>query len=237
MWSNNLDHQLKLKMCSHYEPVTDSSRLNAFFGVATGTLSFKNQLWPGLMGPFIRLSAGEPSVEMLPSRELRAGAFGLIPVWSKDAMISRRTYNARSETVHEKPSYRDAWRLARHCIIPAEAIYEPDWRNGKAVATRISRTDGRPMGIAGLWACWRQPDGEVLLSYTMLTINADDHSVMRNFHKPGEEKRMVVVLDDSDYDAWLSVPAASSKDYLRQFPADSLSFSILSRPRDKEAPP
>ena len=126
------------------------------------------------------------------------GSFGLIPHWAKDTTISRNTYNSRSETVHEKPSYRDAWRLARHCIIPAEAIYEPDWRSGRAVPTRISRADGKPMGIAGLWSVWKNPGGETTYSYTMLTINADQHPFMRQFHKPDDEKRSVVILQEQD---------------------------------------
>jgi len=124
--------------------------------------------------------------------------------------------------VHEKPSYRDAWRLARHCIIPAEAIFEPDWRSGKAIPTRITRADSNPMGIAGLWSAWKSPTGNVIHSYTMLTINADDHPFMQQFHKPDDEKRMVVILNEGDYDAWLKAPAAASRGFLRQFPADNL---------------
>ena len=105
-------------------------------------------VWPGYASTFIRRP-----------KEAAAGDFGLIPHWAKDEKGARRTYNARTETVAEKPSFRDAWRLVRHCIIPAEAIYEPDWRTGKAVATRIERADGRPMGIAGLWTGWNGPDG------------------------------------------------------------------------------
>lgn len=56
----------------------------------------------------------------------------------------------------------------------------------------------------------------------MLTINADDHSFMRQFHKPEDEKRMVVILPESHYDDWLQASAANSRDYLRQFPADEL---------------
>lgn len=111
-----------------------------------------------------------------PARELLVGSFGLIPHWTKDDLIARRTYNARTETVHEKPSFRDAWRQSHHYIIPAEAIYEPDWRSGRAVPTRITRADGKPMGIAGLWATKRNPSGDVIYSYTKLTINADQHA-------------------------------------------------------------
>jgi putative SOS response-associated peptidase YedK len=67
-------------------------------------------------------------------------------------------------TVAEKTSFRDAWKHAQHCIIPAESIYEPDWRSGKAVSTKIERADGAPMGIAGLWSTWKSPKGELVHS-------------------------------------------------------------------------
>lgn len=210
-------------MCSHYDPQTDPARLRTYFGVDDLPLGLKPSLWPGYHGPFVRKHEyADVGDDAVPFRELMVGSFGLIPHWSKDATIARRTYNARSETVHEKPSFRDAWKLARHCIIPAEAIFEPDWRSGKAVATRITRADGKPMGIAGLWSAWRSPNGELIHSYTMLTINADDHPFMRQYHKPEDEKRMVSILDESDYDAWLRAPATESRSFLRQFPADKL---------------
>lgn len=210
-------------MCSHYDPQTDPARLRAHFGVDDLPLGLKQSLWPGYFGPFVRKHEhADVGDDAVPFRELLVGSFGLIPHWSKDATIARRTYNARSETAHEKPSYRDAWKLSRHCIIPAEAIYEPDWRSGKAVPTRISRADGKPMGIAGLWSHWRNPEGELIYSYTMLTINADDHPFMRQYHKPEDEKRMVVILDELDYDVWLEAPPAESRDFLRQFPAEYL---------------
>jgi putative SOS response-associated peptidase YedK len=86
-------------------------------------------VWPSYTGLFIR----HPKVKqhgdgIAPWREAMSGSFGLVPHWAKDTSLAKRTYNARSETVATKPSYRDAWRLGRRCIIPAEAIYEPDWR-------------------------------------------------------------------------------------------------------------
>lgn len=78
------------------------------------------------------------------------------------------------------------------------------------------------MGIAGLWAAWKNPSGELIHSYTMLTINADDHPFMRQYHKPDDEKRMIVILNEDAYDAWLQASATESRDFLRQFPPDSL---------------
>lgn len=56
---------------------------------------------------------------------------------------------------------------------------------------------------AGLWRSWDEPDGSVAHSFTQLTINADDHPLMRRFHKPDDEKRSLVIVAQADYDDWL----------------------------------
>jgi len=215
-------------MCSHYDPVIDKSILRAYFGIDSYVLTLKASLWPGYIGPFIRQHKfADVGDEAVLFRELMTGSFGLIPHWSKDDKIARRTYNARSETAHETPSFRDVWKQSRRCIIPADAIFEPDWRSGKAIGTRIVRTDGKPMGIAGLWSGWKNPkNGEIVRSFTMLTVNADDHSFMRNYHKPEDEKRMVVILQEDEYDDWLKATPADARDFLRQFPAEMMEVSI-----------
>ena len=78
------------------------------------------------------------------------------------------------------------------------------------------------MCIAGLWERWRSPDGEDVFSYSMLTVNADDHAFMKNYHKPNDEKRMVVVLPNGLIDDWLKAPAEQSMEFMRQYPADRL---------------
>ena len=198
-------------MCAHYHSVTDPTKLRQYFDVDAPTDSAKSDVWPGYSSVFIRrhphADAGD---EAVPNREAVVGRFGLIPHWSKDDKISRHTYNARSETVMEKPSFRDAWRKSQHCIIPAAGIYEPDWRSGKAVATCVEAHNGEPLGIAGLWSTWRSPTGEIVSSFTMLTINADSHPLMRNFHRPEDEKRMVVILSPDYFDEWLSAEPEQS---------------------------
>lgn len=180
-------------------------------------------VWPTYEAPFIRRPPeADVGDEAVPGREVLFGQFGLLPHWAKDEKLGRRTFNARSETAASLPSFRDAWRKGHRCIIPADAFFEPDWRSGKAVATRIARADGEPMGIAGLWSWWKAPSGKPVHSFTMLTINADEHALMRNFHKPGDEKRMVVILPTGSYDDWLTVPPAQTPEFLRQYPADML---------------
>lgn len=210
-------------MCSHYQAVKESERFIRHFGVEPPQDIGKTDLWPGYAGPFIRRHPhAEVGDEAVPPREALHGLFGLVPHWSPDVKITRYTYNARSETVASKPSFREAWKKGLHCIIPAEAIFEPDWRSGKPIPTRIARADGHPMGIAGLWSAWKSPQGDVIHSYTMLTIGAADHALMRLFHKPNDEKRMVVILSDDQYDNWLQAPPARSMEFLRRYPAGSL---------------
>ena len=212
-------------MCSHYQGLKEAQRYERSFGVRPPAEPGKHDLWPGYLGSFIRR---HPHADMgddaVPELEALNGLFGLVPHWATDTKLTKHTYNARSETVAEKPSFRDAWQRGQHCIIPADAIYEPDWRSGKAVATRVECADGEPMGIAGLWSCWKSPQGDVY-SYTMLTINADAHPLMRQFHKPADEKRMVVILQPQQYAGWLAAPANSSMGFMAPYPADLLTVS------------
>lgn len=199
-------------MCSHYE-APDAARIEQAFGIP-GPADAQLELWPGYQGPFLRLEKGE--------LHAAKGIFGLLPHWAKDVTLARNTYNARSETVATKPSYRSAWRDARHCIIPAVAIYEPDWRSGRPVPARITRSDGGLLLIAGLWERWHDPAGELVHSYTMLTVNADDHPLMNQYHRPDKEKRMVVILPSGSAQDWLKASVNESDDFLRQYPADRL---------------
>ena len=216
-------------MCTHYDAIKELERFYREFGVEPPPETGKLDMWPGYLGCFIRshpnANVGD---EAVPAAEALNGLFGLVPHWSQDAKIARHTYNARTETVAAKPSFRDAWKRGQRCIIPAEAIYEPDWRSGKAVNTRVKRADGMAMGIAGLWASWKSPKGEYVHSFTMLTINADAHGLMRQFHKPTDEKRMVVILPEARYADWLGAKAGREQEFLVPYPAELLVSEVAS---------
>lgn len=216
-------------MCSNYRPVSARDRFLAHFEVHRPPGEIPTEfVFPLGMAPFIMRA--EHREELV--REVHLGQFGLFPQWAKELAFGRRTYNARSETAATKPSFRNAWRRGQRCIVPAESIFEPCYETGKAVRWRISRRDGHPMGIAGLWE--RRNDletGEVFLSFTMLTVNADDHTLFKRFHAPGDEKRMPVILNEEDYDAWLECPAERMMDFMRQFPADRLEAEPAPLPR------
>lgn len=212
-------------MCSHYEAVTSPEVLKSHFGVALPWLVGKADMWPGYEGIFIRKHEhSDVGDEAVPEREALVGRWGLIPHWSKDGKV-RNTFNARSETVDAKPSYRDAWRRGQRCIIPAMAVYEPDWRSGKAVQARVSLASDEPMGIAGLWSTWKSPEGWVS-SYTMLTLNADGHSVMQHLHKPEDEKRMVAILKPSEYGCWLEGAVSDAAHLIQNYPEVMLCLRV-----------
>lgn len=69
------------------------------------------------------------------------------------------------------------------------------------------------------------PEGETLFSYTMLTVNADDHQLMRNFHKDQDEKRMPVILSNDAINDWLNATALQSSEFMRQYPSNRLQAS------------
>jgi putative SOS response-associated peptidase YedK len=167
-----------------------------------------------------------PSAAPAVLRELVAGQWGFVPPWVKSAsdakLRSTKLVNARSEIVSTSNNFRDAWLGGRRCIVPMMAFYEDDWRSGKAVPTRISRIDGKPMGVAGLWESWTGATGETITSFTLLTVNANSHALMHRYQQPGSEKRMVAVLNEGAYDAWLSVRFEKAREFMRAYPANWL---------------
>jgi putative SOS response-associated peptidase YedK len=200
-------------MCANYIPVTRLDRLLAYFGVTHTREQPEHEVFPGGLAPFIRLalrggSEGNPG-ELQPV--VNEGIFRFIPDFVAKVDWARKTYNARSETVDIKATYRDAWAAGQRCIIPGECIYEPNHESGSPVRWRISLATGAPMGIAGIYRTHINAEGQVVFSMSMLTVNADDHPFMKRFHAPGHEKRMVVILDPRDFEGWLKCPVGEAR--------------------------
>lgn len=86
-------------------------------------------------------------------------ACSLLPHFAAEEQYGKRTYNARSETVHKLPSFRPAWEAQQRCIIPSESVFEPNYESGKAVRWRIAQEGDVPFGIAGIYRRWRDPKG------------------------------------------------------------------------------
>ncbi len=203
-------------MCSNYRPVTSTDRLLTFFGVErTRRDPPPGDVFPSGLAPMIVLA---PDDGTTPRRlmALEEAIFRLVPDFIARVEWARRTYNARSETVATRRTFAGPWRRGQRCIIPAEHIYEPRYdESGRSTRWAIGQAGAVPMGIAGLYDVAVHPDGRRFFTMAMLTVNADEHPFMRQFHRPGDEKRMVVILDPKDYAAWLSCPVADAHSFLK----------------------
>jgi len=185
-------------MCTNFTPTRNLEWVAEHFCVDLAALDYSAECYPGYAAPIVVKSRQTSRMAVGLAR------FGLIPSWAKDDKISRHTYNARSETVSVKPSYRYAWRNRRYAIALVDSFFEPDYATGKAERWKIELESKEPFGIASLWDIWTDSEsGGVVISFSMLTVNADDHPVMKQFHKAGDEKRTPVILAPSQFDEWM----------------------------------
>ena len=195
-------------MCTNFTPTTRAQWVKENLGVQLPS-GFPEEAYPGYLAPVVVKSRQSERVACGLAR------FGLIPGWAKDDKISRHTYNARSETAAEKPSYRTAWQQRQFGLVLLDNFYEPSYESGKAVRWKIELASGDPFGIACLWDRWTDPaSGERVVSFSMLTVNADYHPVMKQFHKHGDEKRTPVIIAPELQDAWLSADTTQASELM-----------------------
>ena len=195
-------------MCTNFTPTKRAQWVKEKLRVDLPA-DFPEESYPGFAAPIV--------VQSHQSGRIACGLakFGLIPSWAKNDKIGRHTYNARSETAAEKPSYRAAWRQRQYGLVLVDNFYEPSYESGTAVRWRIELACGDPFGIACLWDRWTDPtSGELLVSFSMLTVNADAHPVMRQFHKPGDEKRTPVIITPELHATWLSADPAQAAELM-----------------------
>jgi len=194
-------------LCTNFIPTRNSEWVKSTFGAPLPS-DYPAETYPGYTAPIVLKGRKSGKTACGLAR------FGLIPAWAKDEKIGRHTYNARSETVTAKPSFRSAWAKGQFALVLVDAFFEPNYETGKAVRWRIEAADRGPFAIAALWDRWVNPKGEPVVSFTMLTINADTHPVMRQFHKPADEKRTPVVISKEKYGAWLSSETIEAATFL-----------------------
>jgi putative SOS response-associated peptidase YedK len=222
-------------MCTNFTPTADLEWVRQHFGVDLPE-GGPEECFPGYLAPLI--VRGPHSGRM----GCGLARFGLIPGWAKDDRIARHTYNARSETAAVKPSFRSAWRGRRYGLVLVDDFFEPSYETGRAVRWRIGLASGGPFGIACLWDRWEPPQGgERVVSFSMLTVNADAHPVMKRFHREGDEKRTPLIIPPEQHKAWLQATPAeaeammswSGMPELSSAPAPRAAASGLPRPADQ----
>jgi putative SOS response-associated peptidase YedK len=128
-------------------------------------------------------------------RELVPLKWGLIPSWANDPSVGSRMINARAETVHEKPTFRNAIRHHR-CIIPASGFFEWLHEDKTRRPLYVRLKDGSPMCFAGIWERWKSPEGEIIESCCVLTTKSN--KLIEPLHE-----RMPVLLYPQEFSLWI----------------------------------
>ncbi|BAL23698.1 SOS response-associated peptidase [Azoarcus sp. KH32C] len=204
-------------MCNRYVSA-DEAAIERFWHIGRHNQPrWAADIFPRVPGPFIRSVRGTSELELV------VGQWGLIPFFARTPVLKYSTNNARFEEISEKASYKQSWARGRRCIIPAWSFDEPCWETGRNVWWRFQRADDAPWGLAGLWNAWTDPEtGEIIESYTMLTVNADAHPLMSRMHKPDpklpadqQDKRSVVAIEFADLSKWLTGTQAEAATLVR----------------------
>jgi putative SOS response-associated peptidase YedK len=202
-------------MCSRYFLDADGNVIAYTFSVPVHDRIRKRfNIAPSQEAPVVRAAeSGAREVAML--------RWGLVPFWAKDPSLGSRMINARSETVKEKPAFRQAFK-ARRCAIPASGFYE--WTGDpKHRVPHAITVEGRPLiAFAGLWECWRDREGEPLETFTILTTAA-------NRFVAGMHDRMPAILAGGDIDTWLTGGIEDAWKVIRPYPEEAMRERTVSR--------
>jgi putative SOS response-associated peptidase YedK len=137
-----------------------------------------------------------PILANRPHRALELARWGLVPSWVDDVTIGNRLINARGESLGGKPAFRDAY-ARRRCLVPADGFYE--WRRAGKLKQPyfIHPEPRRAIAFAGLWDRWRGPDQKWIISFSIITCDANP--LVSPLHD-----RMPVVVQPDDFARWLA---------------------------------
>jgi len=202
-------------MPTHYQAASEPSHFAQRFGIACdpgGSI-----VRPGEQGLFVRRPRADGvGQETPPERfQIAAGRWGLIPLFSKDGQ-DQLTHEARGETASAERNFYQPWKRGHRCVILADCLFQPGDSADSIV--RVSRADGEPLALAGLWNGWRSPAGQCVESFALLTLGAPEQP----------ERRRTVILRDAWIDDWLHCPVEETAAYFRPYADDKLVREALS---------
>jgi len=147
--------------------------------------------------------------------------WGLIPFWAKDISIGNKLINTRSETILEKPSFRNAFRQ-RRCLVSADAFYEWKQEVKEKIPYRIFLKNQNIFSMAGIWEKCKLPNGETIFSFAIITTQPN--TLMTKIHN-----RMPVILDKKGEDLWINnTDEKELTNLLKPFPAEQMTAYRIS---------
>ncbi len=209
-------------MCGRYALTSAPEALKKLFAY-TQTPNFPPRFNIAPTQP-IAIVTQERGADGVKRRRFMLARWGFLPGFAKDPGDFPLIINARSETVCEKASFRNAMKR-RRCVVPADAYYE--WlklgAGGRKVERKpylFHRRDGAPMALAGLWETYVGADGAEIDTACILTTEANAATV-------AVHDRMPAILEHGDVAAWLDcddAPADEAAALLKPPADDALAF-------------
>ncbi|KHE72699.1 SOS response-associated peptidase [Halobacillus sp. BBL2006] len=188
-------------MCGRFTLFADKAEIEEEFGIPHSLQDYE---------PRYNIAPGQKVLAVIHNGEERRAGYmhwGLVPSWAKDPKIGYKIINARSETAHEKPSFKKLMGKKR-CLIIADSFYE--WRktdSGKQ-PFRISLENRKLFAFAGLWDQWKKDDEE---RFTCTILTQEANAFMKDIHH-----RMPVILPKKEQDLWIE-PIKWSPDQAHEF--------------------
>ena len=149
--------------------------------------------------------------------------WGLVPHWTRDIHSTKRSINARAESLAEKPSFAGLLKNQR-CLVPASGFFEWKKEGTKKIPFYINLPKSPLFAFAGLYDQWNDPAGNSLLTYTIITVEPNE--LVAEVHN-----RMPSILSGENEDLWLSknpLGAGDLKEILTPYPAENLSMYPVS---------
>lgn len=213
-------------MCANFKPLT----LQQLYDLNLPEIPFEypEEVYPNYQLPLLFKSEF--------GLEWRSVNFGLIPKWAEDKTIGTRTYNARNETLLQKPSFAEATAKCKFGVIPVTEFYESKYFDNKPQRWGVRRKDGKAFYIAALYEIARVQD-EIVRSSTMITMDAIDHPMMKDFHEPGNIKRSVIVIPHQRMDEWLNLKSPNIQSFVEGFPVEEFECSHVPKEVIKKISP
>ena len=203
-------------MCGRFTLNSNLDALQLRFGFEARDLDYR---------PRYNIAPTQPVLAVVNDGGRRAEfmRWGLIPFWAKDPKIGNRMINAVGETAAAKPAFRAAFKK-RRCLVLADGFFE--WRkDGKSkVPTYIFLKSGEPFAMAGLWETWKNPEGDLVRSCTIVTTQPNE------FIAP-IHNRMPVILSQETEALWLdpmTEEASTLNPLLIPSPSEDLDSYVVS---------
>ena len=211
-------------MCGRYTITHSTAEILERFKVLVENISFapSYNVAPSHTVPIIvaeqSQSDGEPG-----ARLLQLCKWGLLPFWIKELKGAKPLINARAETLMEKAALKQAL-TRRRCVIPVDGFYEWKKDNRNKIPMRMRLSDEKLFGLAGIYQDWRSPEGEVVRTFAIITVPANE--LMVPIHD-----RMPAILTPEMEDVWLNADIQDESvlnDCLQSYALDDLEAYAVS---------